>query len=90
MHKIPWKIISAFYFPIHFAIGSLYFADYVLGEQYDCRSMCIIAGNCADADTLFLLDLFAYSGIGLIILAFVLPSLILYRNKKIIDTKIFK
>lgn len=90
MHKIPWKIISAFYFPIHFAIGSFYVASLVLGEQDDCRNYCVITFNCANDDTLMMLDFFAYSGVGLIILAFVLPSLILYRNKKIVDTKIFK
>jgi len=90
MDKIPWKLISAFYFPVHFAVGSFYMANYVLGEESDCRNACLWTPDCANADTLMKLDFFAYSGLGLIILAFVLPSLILYRNKKIIDTKIFK
>lgn len=90
MNKIPWKLISAFYLPIHFAIGSFYMADYVLGGQSDCRNSCMWSPDCADADTLMKLDFFALSGVGLIILAFVLPSLIIYRNRKIIDTKIFR
>lgn len=90
MDKIPWKIISAFYFPIHFAVGSFYVASLVLGEQFDCRNMCMLIGNCANDDTLMLFDFFLYSGLGLILLAFVLPAMVFYRNKKIIDSKIFK
>jgi len=88
--KLSWKLISAFYFPLHFAFGCFYISSLVLGEKEDCRTPCAFSMSCADNNTLLLLDLFGYTGIGLIILSLALPAITSYNEKKIIQTSIFK
>lgn len=85
-----WKLVLAFYFPLHFAYGSFYVANAVLDGQADCRNSCDITMNCANSDKLMLVDVFIYTGIILVILGFVLPATMSYRNEKIIQTSIFR
>jgi len=87
--KLVWRLISAFYFPLHFAVGSFYVAALVLGEQMDCRSLCDFPENCADNNTLMTFDFFLYAGVGLAFLALVLPAIIFYRERKMVRTSIF-
>lgn len=93
MKKISWKFILTFYLPFYFAFGAFYLAYKLLYDQTDCRncSFCNpLSLNCADQTTLFLMDFFVYTGIALIILSIVVPTIISYRNSKVIETKIFK
>lgn len=79
--KLIWKLLLAFYLPIHFAVGCFYVANPVLEGKIDCRNSCVIYFNSyADDRTLMLFDFFAYSGIGLLLLAFILPLMILRRS----------
>lgn len=90
MNKIPWKLIWAFCIPLNFAFGSFYVSSRILGEEADCRNYDVFIKECADAYTLFLFDIFIYLGIALVIISFVLPMIVSYRQKRIIETKIFK
>ena len=85
-----WKLLLAFYLPLHFAFGSFYLANAALGELIDCRNTCVLSFACADVDTLFLSDLLGGFGGALVITAFVLPLLIEYRSQPIIETRIFQ
>ncbi len=87
--KRNWKLLLAFYLPLHFAFGSFYLAGAVLGERIDCRNLCT-PFDCADADTLFLYDVFGGLGLALVTTAIVLPLLIEYRERSIIETRIFE
>ena len=87
--KLSWKLFAAFYFPLHFAVGSFYAADRVLDGQTDCRYMCVWMENCAGQETLLIADIFIYSGISLVLLSLFLPSLMFYRQQEIIQTSIF-
>ena len=84
-----WKLVLAFYLPLHFAVGSFYLANAVLGERIDCRSLCDFPSGCADQDTLFLSDFFGIVGCSLVITAFVLPLLIAHRGQPVIAARIF-
>lgn len=79
--KTGWKLLIAFYMPLHFAFGSFYVVSWILDGKDDCRNSCTFTLNCADFSTLMWVDFFAYAGIGLIMLSIVLPSIISYRNK---------
>ena len=85
--KLSWKLCAAFYFLLHFAVGSFYTADRALGDEVDCRNLCVVM-NCADGDSLLAHDFFAFAGIGLVILSVLLPSIMLYRRQKVIQTSI--
>ena len=87
--KIPWKIVLAFYMPLHFAFGCFYVASRILDEKVDCRSLCTITPNCANFDVLMWLDFFMYSGVGLLILSIALPLIVHNRERKVIHTSIF-
>jgi hypothetical protein len=83
-----WRLVLAFYLPLHFAVGCFYVASLILGGKVDCRNLCTIPmGSCADSTTLILFDLFAYPGIGLFFLAFILPFIIYKRHRPVYQTK---
>ena len=83
------ETIRGFYFPLHFAVGCFYFSGILLGGKEDCRGLCTFFHDCADSETLLMYDWVNYLGIGLLGLSFVLPSIMLYRQKKIIQAKLF-
>jgi hypothetical protein len=84
--KINWTKFLAFFVPLYLAVGSFYLMLTVMDGMTDCRG-CNFCNpfslNCADQHTLFLKDLFAYSGIGLLVLSSVLPAVISNRTEKI-------
>ncbi len=89
--KIPWKLISAFYFPLHLAFGSFYLSYEMLNGKTDCRNCSFCnAFSCADQTSLFWSDLFFYIGLGLVVFSIILPSIISYRNEKVIESSILK
>lgn len=93
MNKIPWKFIWAFCIPLNFAIGSFCLAYKILDNKTDVRNcnFCnCFSLNCADQTTLFWYDFFFYTGIVLIVVSVVIPSIISYKNEKVTDTKFFK
>ena len=88
--QLTWKLFAAFYFPLHFAVGSFYVSGIVLVEKVDCRGLCDASPNsCAELDALIMSDFFVYAVFGLIALAFVLPAIMVYRQKNIIQTSFF-
>ena len=84
-----WKFFGAFYLPMHCAVGSFHAAVMVLGEEVDCRNLCTPLETCADFDLLMMVDFFNYAGIVLIAVSLVLPSVMLYRENKVIQASIF-
>jgi hypothetical protein len=89
--KTGWKLFLAFYLPNHFAFGSFYVVSWLLDGKVDCRNLCTFSlVKCADSDALMWVDLFAYSGIGLILLSIVLPLLILSRNNEPQPLELFR
>jgi len=89
--KIGWKLLIAFYMPLHFAFGSFYVVSWIQDGKTDCRNLCTFMGEkCAESDALIWSDLFAYSGVGLILLSIVLPLVILSRNSEPQPLKLFK
>jgi len=87
--KNGWKLLIAFYMPLHFAFGCFYVVSWILGRKDDCRNSCTFTFNCADFNTLIWVDVFAYSGIGLILLSIVLLIIIESRNKELHPLKLF-
>lgn len=87
--KTGWKLLIAFYMPLHFAFGSFYTVSWLLDGKTDCRNVCVITTKCANTDISIWVDFFAYSGFGLILLSIVLPSLILSRNNDPQPLKLF-
>lgn len=87
--KFHWKLLLAFYMPLHFAFGSFYIADLLerrvellnktsetdySGFSFD------LAGESPFFSYFDLHYYFDYMGFGLVLLSLFLPSLLLYRK----------
>lgn len=95
--KFHWKLLLAFYLPLHFAFGCFYLSGLIQQSQsmwieskpgFSYELSCSFCYDDPHLSTVFS-GIFWIAGIGLIILSVVLPSLILYRKYQTPLPKIF-
>lgn len=82
--KFHWKLLLAFYLPLHFAFGSFYLSDSKPATQINqgtiTESGYSFEACGASVNNFSSSDFFAFAGWGLILLSVLLPALILKRE----------
>lgn len=92
--KTGWKLLIAFYMPLHFALGCFYLSDLMQNKSIEMKSGFSYEFSCSfcyDDPHLFAVfsGIFLIVGIGLIVLSVSFPLLILYRKNQTPFPKIF-
>lgn len=91
--KINRMKFLAFFIPLSLSFSSFYPMFTIMKGMTDCRVSNFynpFSLNCADQNTLFFYDFFAYSGIVLLVLSCVLPTVIANRKEDFQRIEIFE
>lgn len=80
------RILLTFIIPLILAIICNEVADYLMSGKSDCNVLDCMGCQpnqlpCADQKTLLYRDIFMYCSLGLFLLAFVTPIIVILRNK---------